>query len=163
MLACGNCNSVKSDKPIVLSDFFWPDKDNTALAFEYSTGAVISPSPVLSPKQKQMAENTIKLTGLDRIPSSDPLINPEAKDRRWRERRTAYDKAEHSKVRLSTCNTIEMREQIVETATSTGFFSIWMTVFKNDIDMMTRFINAFPGTSANCYDASCSPVSRGAL
>ncbi|CAH1215780.1 hypothetical protein PAECIP111893_04027 [Paenibacillus plantiphilus] len=160
LLACGNCNSIKADKQIVMTDYFWPDSDNTARAFEYSTGATISPNQALNAPQSQMAINTIKLTGLDRVPSSDPLINPEAKDRRWRERRTAYDMAERAKRRLATCNTNEMREQIVESATATGFFSVWMSVFKDDVNIMTRFIGAFPGTSSCCYDASCVPIPR---
>ncbi|WP_281883486.1 HNH endonuclease [Paenibacillus sp. YYML68] len=160
LLACVNCNSIKTNKQITLSNYFWPDNDNTAMAFEYSVGAIISPSQTLNAHQRQVAINTIKLTGLDRVPSLDPLINPEATDRRWRERRTAYDKAERAKTRLRDSDTIQMREQIVETATSTGFFSIWMNVFKDDVNMMTRFISAFVGTSISCYDTNCTLIPR---
>jgi hypothetical protein len=38
-------------------------------------------------------------------------------------------------------------------AVSTGFFSIWMTVFAGDIDMRTRLIDAFSGTrDSGCFD-----------
>jgi len=45
-----------------------------------------------------------------------------------------------------------MREQIVLTATGHAYWSIWMTVFNDDPDMLQRLINAFPGTCADCFD-----------
>jgi hypothetical protein len=37
-----------------------------------------------------------------------------------------------------------MREQIVATAIGHGYWSVWMTIFHDDIDMVHRLINAFP-------------------
>lgn len=33
LLACGNCNSIKGNKEVELSDYYWPDQDNTLRAF----------------------------------------------------------------------------------------------------------------------------------
>ncbi|WP_214855546.1 HNH endonuclease [Exiguobacterium sp. s166] len=160
LIACNNCNSIKGDRSIELDKYLWPDKDNTTLAFIYITGGLINVSPNLNPEVIEIAENTIKLTGLDRVPSDDPFLNPEMKDRRWSERRTAFEKAERAKRNLFVNNTESMREQIVDTALSTSFFSTWMTVFLHDIDMLKRFIDAFPGTSKACYNSSYTPITR---
>jgi uncharacterized protein (TIGR02646 family) len=40
LLACINCNSIKSDTQINLTDYFWCDRDNTFLAFIYIDGLV---------------------------------------------------------------------------------------------------------------------------
>lgn len=160
LLACNNCNSTKGHKPVILDNYLWPDKDNTVLAFEYGEGGLVSISPSLAQSIKQLAENTIKLVGLDRYPSPDPLINPEMSDTRWRERRTTFEKAKEAKQCLIENDVISTRELIVHIATATGFFSTWMSVFKNDSDMLRRFIQAFPGTSSSCFDANYNAISR---
>jgi uncharacterized protein (TIGR02646 family) len=160
LLACKNCNSIKGDQSVVLDEYLWPDKDNTLLAFLYISGGLIITSPNLSPSLLQKAKNIIKLTGLDRVPSDDLSENPEMKDTRWRERRTAIDKAERAYKHLLANNTEEMRFQIVDTATSTGFFSVWMTVFHQDSDMLKRLIEVFPGTSNDCFDPKSVPINR---
>jgi hypothetical protein len=53
-----------------------------------------------------------------------------------------------------------MRKQIVLNAQGRGFFSVWMTVFKNDPDMLNRLINAFPGTSGDCFDHEGKAIHR---
>ncbi|PJN89603.1 HNH endonuclease [Bacillus sp. mrc49] len=160
LIACNNCNSIKGNKSVILSDFLWPDKDNTSLAFIYISGGLITTPANLTPKILSMAKNTIKLTGLDRVPSDDLNINSEMKDRRWSERRTALLRAERANQNLLMTNTKSMRDQIVDTALATGFFSIWMTVFQHDSDMLQRFILAFQGTSKGCFDSKCTPINR---
>jgi hypothetical protein len=53
-----------------------------------------------------------------------------------------------------------MRKQIVSNAQGRGFFSVWMTVFKDDPDMLNRFINAFPGTCTDCFDVEGKAILR---
>ena len=158
LLGCTNCNSSKSSKPIRLSDYFWPDVDNTYRAFIYGPGALISVNSELTPAQRQRAQQTLALTGLDKIPTNDPA----AKDRRWLNRHEAWGRAKRAKERLQCCPTREMREQIVETAVDKGYWSIWMTVFADDADMRKRLIEAFVGTAACCFDPNTlAPVQRG--
>ena len=38
------------------------------------------------------------------------------------------------------------REYAVIIAQKTGFFSVWMAVFREDQDMCRRLVEAFPGT-----------------
>jgi uncharacterized protein (TIGR02646 family) len=155
LLACTNCNSTKGRVDVDLDEYLWPDRDNTFVAFRYSEGGVVSPA--LEGDLHQKARNTIQLTGLDKTPN-----NSKASDRRWLNRKEAWDIAMRSRYRLATTDNHYFREQIVETAVANGFWSIWMSVFKDDADMRLRFLNAFPGTCIACFDEKhgYSPISR---
>lgn len=148
LLSCTNCNSTKGNKDVILDEYFWPDLDNTFQVLTYSEGGVISPAPNLDDQSKEKVKKTISLTGLNKNPGNDPR----ASDRRWQNRRETWDIAVESKKGLEECNTVQLRKQIIETAKAKGFWSIWMTVFKNDPDMLQRFIKAFPGTCEPCFD-----------
>jgi len=161
LLACTNCNSTKGSKNLVLSDYYWPDRDNTARAFIYLTGGLVRVNTNLTDAEQQQAVKTLNLTGLDRIPGNDPAM----KDRRWLNRRKAWEIAERSLQHLKNNDMPSMREQIVDTATTRGFWSVWMSVFRQDTDMLERFINAFEGTCRLCFDDQFQlvPRPRGAL
>lgn len=156
LLACKNCNSTKLDKDVELDDYFWPDQDNTFRAFRYAEGGLIEPADTLDAVQTEKAMNTIKLTGLDKR----PLHNPTASDRRWLNRRETWDIAMRTKERLSRNNTDDFRAQIVETATGHAYWSVWMTVFQDDVDMLKRFIKEFPGTAKECFDNEGQAIPR---
>ncbi len=104
-----------------------------------------------------MAEETLRLTGLDREPSHPDFSR---KDRRWLKRREAWGIALLSYTNLQQSATEEMRRQVVITALGTGFWSVWMTVFADDADMKRRFIASFVGTATDCFDAQMKPVPR---
>lgn len=148
LLACTNCNSTKGNTEVILDDYYWPDRDNTFRALQYSVGGIIEPADNLTADQRRQANRTIKLTGLDK----KPLNDSEASDRRWLNRKEAWDIASRSKERLSRNYTEDFKEQIEDTAFANGFWSIWMTVFKDDPDMLRRFINKFKGTCDQCFD-----------
>lgn len=160
LLACTNCNSIKNDIDVVLQDYFWPDVDNTARAFLYGSAGTIRPNSSLPVHLVEKALNSIALTGLDREPSEDLTKNPEMTDKRWAERRSAWEIANHAKRRLRACDVPAMREQIIDTATAKGFFSIWMTVFDEDLQMKKDLIAAFKGTAEDCYDNTFTAIAR---
>ncbi len=158
LLACTNCNSTKGNTDVVIDYYYWPDRDNTFRAFKYSVGGIIELADVLMVDQKKKAKRTIELTGLDK----KPLNNSEASDRRWLNRKEAWDIASRSKERLSRNYTEDFKEQIEDTAFANGFWSIWMTVFKDDPDMLRRLIKKFTGTCDQCFDEQNDyvPVAR---
>ncbi|MCY8860343.1 HNH endonuclease [Bacillus inaquosorum] len=160
LLACGNCNSIKSNKDVKLEDYFWPDIHNTFMIFDYKEGGIISPSKNLTTDDVFIVQRTIKLTGLDRKPSANLRENPDQPDTRWLERKTVWQTASRSLRYLLANNSVELRNQIVETAIARGFFSVWMTVFKDDRDMLKRFLAAFPGTSESCFESDCISINR---
>lgn len=156
LLACVNCNSTKGDKNLVPTDYFWPDRDNTARAFAYSRDGRIGPAPGLTEAQAQTAQRTLALTGLDKTPNQAMA----ASDRRWMHRRDAWGRAQEARADLLQSDNELTRKLIVAQATALGFWSIWMTVFASDPDMRQRFITAFAGTPGPCFDAQTQPVQR---
>jgi hypothetical protein len=159
LLGCCYCNSIKGHKAVNLSDFFWPDRDNTFRPFRYERDRVPQLVPGMHQKDKLRAQRTLTLTGLDREPGHPTLSD---RDTRWIKRREAWGKALVARERLTRVPSKEMRDQIVDTATSTGFFSVWMAVFEDAINLRKLFLEAFPGTSGigESFDANTNPVPR---
>ncbi len=157
LLACTNCNSTKGDQDVVLNRFYWPDRDNTARVFAYSTGGMVAVNASLKTAQRQRAARVVALMGLDRRPG----LTGAASDRRWFNRKVAWDMAERALGHIQANDTPQLRETIVDLALAKGFWSVWMTVFRNDANMLERFITAFPGTDAACFDVlTLQPVPR---
>ncbi len=148
LLACTNCNSNKGNEDVVLNDHLWPDRDNTFLAIIYKLGGLVEAAPG---NDKARAVRTIELVGLDKVPSIHEQNN-KASDRRWNNRREAWDIALESKQNLDLLDHPVMRAQIV--LQIQGFWSIWMTVFKDDRDMIERILNCIPGTAKHCFNAA---------
>ncbi len=157
LLSCTNCNSIKGSQDINLDDYYWPHRDNTARAIKYLSGGRIQVNTeVLEAAEQERARRTIELTGLNRKFDN----NPTASNRRWNNRRETWDIATRSLQRLEEKDYPAMREQIVCSARGNGFWSVWMTVFQDDTDMLKRFIQAFPGTCRACFDADLAKIPR---
>ena len=92
------------------------------------------------------------MVGLDKTPSDGGAES----DRRWKNRREAWDIAAMAKRDLETENTPTLRKWIVQNAVSKGYWSVWMTIFQDDPDMRSRLIQAFIGTSIDCFDSEHS-------
>jgi uncharacterized protein (TIGR02646 family) len=159
LLACVNCNSSKGNAVVNLTDYLWPDVDNTLGAFAYVRGGLVEARATLAPELHGKAQASIHLTGLDRNPGN-PGREPSATDRRWLRRQQAWQKAEWCRQKLAEQDTVHTRELIVEVATGRGEFSIWWTVFAGDVDMRRRLRNAFLGTHAASFDANEDILAR---
>jgi hypothetical protein len=157
LLSCRYCNSVKVDRNTSRKGYFWPDIDNTFLAFSYSPVKMIEPNNQLTSAKMTIAQNTIDLMGLDRYPGA--INEPTEKDTRWRSFDEAWGKAQRALERWHKLPVPLMLEQIIDTAKGTGHFSIWMAVFKNEIVVKQAFIQEFTGTAKNCF-VKGNPVSR---
>ncbi len=143
LLACTNCNSTKGDTDVVVEDYLWPEKDDTFHSLEYSEGGIVrSIANALQAK----ADRLIALVGLQKTPNT-----AEASDRRWLNRREAWDIAILAKERLARCPVEDMKAQIIDTVMAKGFWSVWMTVFKDDPEMLKRLCEAFPGTRSELF------------
>ena len=159
LLGCVHCNSSKGKKLVALRDYFWPDRDNTLRAFEYVNGGLVQPHTDRTAVEQYRARDTIALTGLDKFPGNQGR-EPTDSDRRWLRRQEAWQLAKRSRDRLTNQDTTDMREQIVETATARGMFSIWWTVFAGDVDMRRRLREAFVGTHVGSFDINENSVPR---
>jgi hypothetical protein len=115
------------------------------------------------PARTSMIKKTIMLMGLNDFTPDDN--DPKASDRRVFNRTTAWIRAEQLASQLERYFTFPpnrvaialLKEQIKQAAIATGFWSVWMTVFRSHafVDANTRnqvlreiFLspNAFPGT-----------------
>jgi uncharacterized protein (TIGR02646 family) len=159
LLSCGNCNSSKGHTPVDLHDYLWPDSENTLLAFKYVRGGIVQPNPALSPSIRAKAIATIRLVGLDRDPGN-ARRKPTKADQRWRRREEAWKLAELCRGDLAKQDTPAMRKLIVHVATGRGEFSVWWTVFADDIDMRRRLRQAFAGTHSGSFDVNEDLVAR---
>jgi len=156
LLACRNCNSTKGDRDIELDDLLWPDTDNTLHALIYGPDAMIRVNPALIRQVQQQAQALLELVGVHRIPKIDPKLS----DRRWMNRQEAWRLAIEARDDLQKEDTAIHRKRILQLAQAKGYWSVWMTVFANDPQMLFELINGFPGTSSACFDANgrCLPT-----
>jgi uncharacterized protein (TIGR02646 family) len=162
LLACVNCNSTKRDKDVILADVFLPDRDNTFIAFQYTPDGKVQPANGIAAGLANKAKDTLALSGLDK--KINAVFDENGKQiaiDRVSQRMEAWLIAEDAKndVNANPANQA-VRNGAVRTALASGFFSIWMTVFCDDADMLNRLIDAFPGTrGSGCFDAKCKPIS----
>jgi uncharacterized protein (TIGR02646 family) len=159
LLSCVNCNSTKKDKDIVLANVLLPDRDNTAAAYEYTMDGKITIPARLTVAQREMAERTLALAGLDRRASivADSNGRLVAIDR-VAQRMEIWLIAQESKNDLRANPSDSFRRQIARTATGHGFFSIWMTIFSDDVAVRKLLLAEFRGTATDCFDANSTAV-----
>jgi hypothetical protein len=118
---------------------------------------MVEPRHSLTPVETQYALDTIELFGLDRHPEHPKFS---IKDFRWQFRNTAWQKAQRALERWQRCPSIDMEEAILDQATDSGFFSVWMEVFQNVPTIRQKLIAAFPNTAQDCFDPQTLPIKR---
>jgi uncharacterized protein (TIGR02646 family) len=157
LLACVNCNSTKGHKEVRLNNLFLPDRDNTFYVFTYMADGNIEPLNTLSNNNKIKANNTLSLVGLNKFAreihsQSGKLIAQDRMSQRieiWSLAETSLDDY------INNLESKIMKKYIVKVMLTSGFFSVWMTVFKDYSDMRVLFINAISGTKeSECFDES---------
>jgi uncharacterized protein (TIGR02646 family) len=157
LLACDQCNSIKGDNDVNVADYYWPDQDTTARAFRYDVDQPPSVELSFGVPQQVMAQRTIELTGLDRVPGHRFFSD---RDRRWLKRNEAWGVALLHRQQLQSQDSDGMRNAITQTAIARGHWSVWMQVFHDDVDMRRRLIQWFVGTAGNCFDSQTRPILR---
>jgi uncharacterized protein (TIGR02646 family) len=156
LLSCWNCNPTKGARRIDPARYYWPHLDNTFRAIEYVAGGYVRPAQGLTPEQRERAERTIQLTGLNKTPPAK-----HGSDRRWQNRMEAWSLAEHWRDRLAGDGRPSLREAVRDMAVANGYFSVWLTVFREDSDMRRRLIEGFRGTAPDCFDPETyEPIPR---
>jgi len=154
LLACTNCNSTKGKKIVDetnINTFFWADVHNTHIPFVYEKDGKVRINPKLTDRQKIKAQNMLDLVGLQKYPNTQ-----NASDRRWKNRKEAYEQAiEHLKDLEEATKKgarIPLIKVLVTAAYNKGFFSVWFTVFKDHDDVKKALIERFTGTCKECFD-----------
>ncbi len=150
LLACKYCNTRKGTKVKKGQKvhYLWPDEDDTFHPFTYSNGIPQINKNFLAEKNKiysERAKNLFNLVNLGNVPV------PKEKDRRFMLRNEAYNNALSSKEGWVKMKDKEERKCYLELmiclAQSTGFFSTWMEIFRDDEVVQNALINAFKGTN----------------
>lgn len=163
LLACKNCNTGKGAVQIIVSDYLWPDVDNTFLAFCYDDEGRAYPNPKLPPAILQKAKATWTLTNLNWHPdiTFPGMEEPSDKDHRHLHRKQAWQYAKNKRDQLLQCDTQSRRESTADDALQRGMFSVWMSVFGSDaqLDREVRklLIARFKGTATQCFDRFGNP------
>lgn len=155
LLACVNCNSTKLNKNVALSDIFLPDRDNTLYVFEYLSDGRVTPSEaIIGTPLESIAKSTLALTGLDK--KINVVLGDNGQEiaiDRVAQRIEAWLVAEDTKSDVLANPTEAVIRGAIRTAKACGFFSVWMTVFANHLDMRNRLIDAFAGTrGSGCFE-----------
>lgn len=155
LLSCKYCNTRKGDivKKGDLEQYLWPDTDDTFHAFNYEEDLPRVNVEYLNQKADgscQKAVNLLKLVKLDNRPAKNE------RDRRFFARNEAKNNALMSREGWLSMETPLDRDTYLETivmlAKASGFFSVWMTVFK-DIKVVKRaLLNSFPGTRKEYFE-----------
>jgi uncharacterized protein (TIGR02646 family) len=157
LLACDQCNGIKSDTDVSLDDYYWPDRDSTARVFEYDVDRPPRVAQALNQDQRSIAQRTIELTGLERVPGHPKYSD---RDRRWKKRLDVWGVALQARMNLEQNDTLELRTWILHAAIARGHWSVWMQVFHDNVEMRVSLIQWFKGTARNCFDAGARPIPR---
>ncbi len=158
LLACRYCNGIKSNNNPDRAGYFWPDIDNTPLAFLYSEKDIIEPMSGLDATANVAALATIDLTGLNRTPHSGN--EPTDADSRWIARISAIGVINDSYNDWLANQNAAFARQIARTATGHGFYSFWLLKFAG-MPLVIDAINAeFIGTYLPLSDAGGMNVLR---
>lgn len=151
LLSCKYCNTRKGT--VVgkgeKEKYLWPDEDDTFHAFLYDETGIPKLNDRYLEKQngdiKKKAQALYELLKLDNIPTK-----PGDKDRRYAERSETWNIAERCKDFWNKMKKTEMKVEYLQTiemlAKATGFFSVWMSVFKDDVEVREVLIHTFKGT-----------------
>ena len=167
LLSCVYCNSRKLEKIQKgdLDKWLWPDQHNTFLAFTYENALPKVNESYLRTVGEDVlmrARTTMKDLALDYKPEGTD--KKKYKDKRWQHRFRALTIAEDYKDswRKNSKSKYEADQlkNIRYTAEQTGFFSIWMMVFKDEPKVKRVLLDAFAGTSMECFDEDGTAVKR---
>lgn len=159
LLGCKYCNTRKANTTSLenWTEYLWPNRDNTAMAYTYQNGfprvnqALLEIDPDGDFYKK--AQNLYDLVGLDHVTTEKD------KDNRFVLRNAAYTIAtafledwEEAKKRQDSFLLEICKKHIEVVALKYGFFSVWMTTFSNEPEILQMLIEKFPNTRKECFD-----------
>lgn len=160
LLICVYCNSRKGAAEVIApyrKNYYWPHIANTLLAYSISTEQLVEVGCGLDPDQKERAQRLINLYKLNESTTDDGAM-----DQRHRMRTKAFTFASRRlEEYLNGKCTIQA---IVDSAVSSGFFSLWYQVFSNHPPVLRALIEE-PEFYLDLawFDAILMPVARNAV
>lgn len=167
LLSCVYCNSRKLEKVRKgdLDKWLWPDRHNTFMAFTYENALPKVNESYLTTVGEdvlQRARTVMEDLALDYKP--EDAKKKKYKDKRWQNRFRALTIAEDYKNSWrkngESQYEAEQLRNISYTAEQTGFFSVWMMVFKDEPKVKRVLLDTFAGTSKECFDENGAALRR---
>lgn len=148
--------------------WIWPDEHNTFLAFTYENALPKVNEEYLKAVGTDIlgrARTTFEGLVLDYCPGADKIGEKKrCADKRWQRRFETLGIAEEARTVWMICKNSDtgfsQLRNIVNLARGYGFFSVWMMVFSNEVEVRKALIEAFPGTAEDCFDEHGVPKIR---
>jgi hypothetical protein len=161
LLACVNCNSIKDNKDIAVSNPFMPHKNNLLHFIEVIAGGLVRIKEGVNGVNRTRTEAFINLVGIDRVPGHP---NYSDLDDRWDNRLAAFDIAQRQLQKYINPNPETDLETIVDLSRRYGYFSVWYSIFIGYDTVIDALINGtvilgvlvkpFPGTHTASFNAA---------
>lgn len=157
LLSCATCNGAdnKGNKVALPQQCHFPHLNNTFLSLRYEEGGVVMANPDLTGLSYDKAKVLVELVGLDKTPATSSPC-----DYRWKVRYEKWNIA--CRYRALYDSGFVNTDFLIDYVKSSGFWSIWFTVFRGVDDVRRRLIEEFPGTEIDCFDPlnHYEPVNR---
>ncbi len=153
LLACQNCNSIKSDKEI--NNAFMPHINNLLYFIFIEESGIIKIKENINESDKNKTKAFVDLIGLDRTPEHQDYSR---KDKRWQRRQNVYELAQRYLDKYKNKKTDI--ETIIDLAMAYGFFSVWFTLFRNYKEILEALLFGinqkipFPNTDISSFDVN---------
>ena len=142
LLACECCNrDNKKSKNDSREGYVWPDMEDTFQLYVYDDAGDLTVKSSLNESLKIKAQATIDLCGLAPTPKA---LTSKRKDYLWKKRFDIWQLAERQKTLFENNKTTA--EYIAQIAKSTGYWSVWVTVFEIFPEVIHTISEQFPGT-----------------
>ena len=169
LLACNTCNIYKrlclgdGRQTGLLRRCLWPHLDNTFRAFDYHPDGRVTIKPGLSPALTSLAEFTRDMVGLMRSPASaQDYQNLGIAYDGVRRRGDAWRIAENALASYLENPSTNMLRTVQDNCLKTGYFSVWMEVFRLHPIVRQALIEACQA-APECFDATTQPIARGRI
>ncbi|AXJ00028.1 TIGR02646 family protein [Cyclonatronum proteinivorum] len=161
LLACSNCNSIKSNKDIALTNPYLPHQNNLLHFIEITAAGTVGIKANVTESDLIKTKAFIDLVGLDRHPGHPHYA--EFGDDRWESRLATIDIANRQLKKYKATPRETDLENIVNLAKGWGFFSVWYYQFYSHPEVLDALINGiateakhiipFKGTHAGSFEA----------
>ena len=168
LLACSSCNSYKnyhlgSTRQIDLeSRYIWPHRENTFLAFSYSSDGRVEIVAHLAAGIRQAANDTLEMIGMMKSPVAAAKYEDGIAYDGMQKRKEMWKIANEFKNDYLASNGTLRTSVVADLASKMGHFSIWMTVFHDRPEVRCELINAFKAARA-CFSPNSQPIGRGRI
>lgn len=153
LLGCTNCNNAKYTTDFVLNDVVLPHIQNTVHCFSFMDDGTMALNIAAPGSHHNRIVRTINLLGLH---MGKHHAERKPQDDRYKER------GEVLRIARRKLSQFEAGKQdvpdIVDCATTSGYWLVWVEVFDRHLDVKNALITSFTGTYPYCFTTNIDRV-----